>query len=225
MVSFQILVVNCWIQVLKFYTTVTFVIRSNHFMCSFVNFKIQEQNWAANHPEQTSGAEWNGSWISISRKIQGFFGRNRTVIVLRLCYSALWPFLCYCTSSQLQQLPPMCNAFTVLVSSQRQLSLPGLPAPVTVCTKKDKLYNNFWGLLKEKNTVSSCWCWFIRKEFCEDKCLKWYKSWSHCMVALIYGKWMHLQAKKAICSCSLLLCKIHWLQPSSAIQAQEEVDH
>ena len=54
-----------------------------------------------------------------------------------------WPFLCYYTCNQLQQLPPMCIAFTVLVSSQRQLSLSGLPAPVTVHTKKDKLYNNF----------------------------------------------------------------------------------
>ena len=61
------------------------------------------------------------------------------------------PFLRYYTCNRLQQLPPMHNAFTVLMSSQRQLSLPGLPAPVTVRTKKDKLYNNFLELLnKEK---------------------------------------------------------------------------
>jgi len=169
MVSFQILVVDCWIQVLKFYTTVTFVIRSNHFMCSFVNFKIQEQNWAANHPEHTSGAEWNGSWISISRKI---FGRNRTVIVLRLCYSALWPFLCYCTSSQLQQLPPMCNAFTVLVSSQRQLSLPGLPAPVTVCTKRTSYTTIFGDCQKKKTLFPAADVDSSGKNICEDKSLK-----------------------------------------------------
>ena len=60
------------------------------------------------------------------------------------------PFLHYYTYDWLQQLPPMRNAFTVLMSSPKQLSLPGLPTPVTVRTKKDKLYD-FLELLKQEN--------------------------------------------------------------------------
>ena len=63
------------------------------------------------------------------------------------------PFLRYYTCDRPQQLPPMRNAFTVLMSSQRQLSLPGLPAPVTVRTIKDKLYNDCLELLKEENAL------------------------------------------------------------------------
>ena len=37
------------------------------------------------------------------------------------------------------------------MSTLRQLLLPGLPAPVTVHTKNDKLYNDFLELLKEEN--------------------------------------------------------------------------
>ena len=85
-------------------------------------------------------------------------GLRNGLIVARFCYSPgmdygmdplsldsaihlIGPFLRYYTCDRLQQLPPMRNAFTVLMSSQRQLSLPGLPAPVTVRTKKDKLYS------------------------------------------------------------------------------------
>ena len=93
------------------------------------------------------------------------------------------PFLRYYTCDRLQQLPPMHNAFTVLMSSQRQLSLPGLPAPVTVRTKKDKLYNNFLELLnKEKASfpgieVNSSGKNFVKRVV---ECL-WYVEWMDTM--------------------------------------------
>ena len=61
------------------------------------------------------------------------------------------PFLRYHTRSTEQVLPPVRDAFTVLMASQRQLSMPGLPHCATVHSKKDKLYNDFIGLLKEEN--------------------------------------------------------------------------
>ena len=63
------------------------------------------------------------------------------------------PFLRYHTCDRIQQLPPVCDAFSVLMSNQRQLSLPSLPASVAVRTKKDQLYNDFLGLLREKNAL------------------------------------------------------------------------
>ena len=39
------------------------------------------------------------------------------------------------------------------MSSQRQLSQPGLPASVTVRTRKDQLYNDFLGLLRDENAL------------------------------------------------------------------------
>ena len=59
------------------------------------------------------------------------------------------PFLRYHTYSTEQVLPPVHDAFAVLMASQRQLSMPGLPPCVIVRSKKDKLYNDFIGLLKE----------------------------------------------------------------------------
>ena len=59
------------------------------------------------------------------------------------------PFLCYHTRSTEQVLPPVHDAFAVLMASQRQLSMSGLPPCVIVRSNKDKLYNDFIGLLKE----------------------------------------------------------------------------
>ena len=62
-------------------------------------------------------------------------------------------FLRYDTCDRVPQMPPACNAFTVLMSSQRQLSLSGLPALVTVRTKKDKMYNDVVEMLNEENLL------------------------------------------------------------------------
>ena len=61
------------------------------------------------------------------------------------------PFLRYYTCSRLQQLPLVRDAFALLMASQKQLSQAGLPACIPVRTKKDKLYNDFLGLLSEEN--------------------------------------------------------------------------
>ena len=72
------------------------------------------------------------------------------------------PFLRYCTCSSEQVPPPSRDAFAILMASQKQLSMPGLPQSVTVRTRKDKLYNDFIGFLKEENvtfpanSVNSC---------------------------------------------------------------------
>ena len=39
------------------------------------------------------------------------------------------------------------------MSNQRQLSLPSLPASLAVRTKKDQLYNDFLGVLREENAL------------------------------------------------------------------------
>ena len=41
------------------------------------------------------------------------------------------------------------DAFAILMASQKQLSMSGLPQSATVRTRKDKLYNGFIGFLKE----------------------------------------------------------------------------
>ena len=63
------------------------------------------------------------------------------------------PFLRYHTCDRIQQLPPVRDAFSVLMSNQRQLSLPSLPASLAVRTKKDQLYNDFLGVLREENAL------------------------------------------------------------------------
>ena len=64
-------------------------------------------------------------------------------------------FLHYHTRSTEQVLPPARDTFAVLMASQRQLLMPGLPPCVIACSKKDKLYNDFIGLLKEENASFS----------------------------------------------------------------------
>ena len=61
------------------------------------------------------------------------------------------PFLRYHTCDRIQQVPPVRDAFSVLMLNQRQLSLPSLPASLAVRTKKDQLYNDFLGVLREEN--------------------------------------------------------------------------
>ena len=61
------------------------------------------------------------------------------------------PFLRYNTCSRLHQLPLARDAFALLMASQKQLLQAGLPACIPVRTKKDKLYNDFLGLLSEEN--------------------------------------------------------------------------
>ena len=63
------------------------------------------------------------------------------------------PFLRYYTADRLQQLPPVVNAFTVMMSSQKKQLQPGLPGSVTVRTRKDELYNDFLEMLKEENLL------------------------------------------------------------------------
>lgn len=46
------------------------------------------------------------------------------------------PFLRYHICSPQQQLPVVHNSFAVMMASQKQLSLPGLPANLPVCTRK-----------------------------------------------------------------------------------------
>ena len=59
------------------------------------------------------------------------------------------PFLRFHTHNKHQELPPLRNAFDVLMYSQRQQLLPTLPSCVPVRTKKDKLFNDFVGYLKD----------------------------------------------------------------------------
>ena len=61
------------------------------------------------------------------------------------------PFLRYYPCSWLHQLPLARDAFALLMASQKQLLQAGLPACIPVRTKKDKLYNDFLGLLSEEN--------------------------------------------------------------------------
>ena len=63
------------------------------------------------------------------------------------------PFLHYHTRSSEQVPPPSRDAFAILMASQKQLSMPGLPQSVTVHTRKDKLYNDFIVFLKEENVI------------------------------------------------------------------------
>ena len=63
------------------------------------------------------------------------------------------PFLRYRTRSINQGSPPTRDALAILMSSQRQMSTPGLPPCVSVRTKKDQLFNDFVGLLKEENVA------------------------------------------------------------------------
>ena len=67
-------------------------------------------------------------WILNLQKIQGFSEQQ----LLALSLDSARPFLCYYTCDQFQQLSPMHNAFTVLMLSQRQLSLPSLPAVTSI---------------------------------------------------------------------------------------------
>ena len=55
------------------------------------------------------------------------------------------PFICYIVCSSQQQLPPVHDAFALMMASQKQLSQQGLPIDLSVCTctKMDKLYNDF----------------------------------------------------------------------------------
>ena len=63
------------------------------------------------------------------------------------------PFLRYRTHSINQGSPPTRDALAILMSSQRQMSTSGLPPCVSVRTKKDQLFNDFVGLLKEENVA------------------------------------------------------------------------
>ena len=63
------------------------------------------------------------------------------------------PFLRYHTYNLHQQSPPRQNALALMMFSQQQLSQPGLPAFVPVHTKKDKLYNDFLQMLKDKQLL------------------------------------------------------------------------
>ena len=69
-------------------------------------------------------------------------------IKVSLLVELFGPFLRYLTSDKQQELSATCDAFAVLMASQIEQSLPGLPLCVLVRTK-DKLYNKFLGLLKE----------------------------------------------------------------------------
>lgn len=101
----------------------------------------------------------------------------------------------------------MCNAFTVLVLSQRQVTLPGLPACVFVCTNKDKL-------LKEENIP------FSAAEVDSSG-----KNFVKAVVGCLWYVDGHHEKLKSNLLCSRLLCKILWQQPSSAIHAQPKADH
>ena len=54
-------------------------------------------------------------------------------------------FLRYNVCSEQYQVAPMHDAFALLMAGQKHLSQAGLPASVPVCTKKDKLHNDFCG--------------------------------------------------------------------------------
>lgn len=91
--------------------------------------------------------------------------------------------------------------------SQRQVTLPGLPASVIVCINKDKL-------LKEENIP------FPAAEV--DS------SGKNSVKAVLGCLWYmdgHHKKLKSNLLCSRLLCMILWLQPSSAIHAQPKADH
>ena len=61
------------------------------------------------------------------------------------------PFLRYYTSDC--QLPPVVNAFTIMMSSQKQQLQPRLPSSITVRTRKDELHNDILGMLNEENLL------------------------------------------------------------------------
>ena len=64
------------------------------------------------------------------------------------------PFLRFYTSDcHLQPLPPVVNAFSVMMSSQRQQQQPRLPSYVPVRTRKDELYNDVLQMLNEENLL------------------------------------------------------------------------
>ena len=134
--------------------------------------------------EQTSGAEWNGSWILDRKELQ-----LSLVAAIQLFKS----ILCYSTYNQLQHLfRPMCNALTVLLLSQRQLTLSGLPASVIVCTNRDKLP-------KEENIP------FPAAEVDSSG-----KNFVKEMVGCLWYVDGHHETLKSNLLCSRLLCKILW---------------
>ena len=60
------------------------------------------------------------------------------------------PFLRFHTCSAAEQPhPPVYNAFSILMASQKELLTPGLPPPLSILTKKEKLYNDFITMLEE----------------------------------------------------------------------------
>ena len=98
-----------------------------------------------------------------------FFGKskeslNRIELSLLLdsAIPLFGPFLRYHTRSSEHVPPPSRDAFAILMANQKLLSMPGLSQSVTVRTRKDKLYNDFIGFLKEENvtfpanSVNSC---------------------------------------------------------------------
>ena len=164
---------------------------------------------------QSSGVKWNGFESAFLGKSKEFLDKIELSLSLDSAIHLFGPFLRYYTCDRLQQLPPMRNAFTVLMSSQRQLSLPGLPAPVTVRTKKDTLYNDFLELLKDKNALfSGIEVNSSGKKLCEDS------GW----MFMVCG-WTPWKVKEAICSYSWLLREIHRIQSSTTFKAQKETKH
>ena len=98
--------------------------------------------------------------------------------------------------------------------SQRQQSLHGLPASLPVSKRKDKLYNDFLELLKEENML-----------FPPVEVDSVGKNLVKMMVECLWYLDGHYEKLKSNLLNSRLLRKIHWLQSSSTIQAQEEAKH
>ena len=89
-------------------------------------------------------------------QVQGMSGPNRIVPTPRYCPPLFGHF---CDMSQVQfannLLYENIDAFSVLMSSQRHLSQPGVPEYVRVITRKDKLLNDVVGFLNDQQLLFS----------------------------------------------------------------------